>query len=121
MHKRSDKVGEAIHEIVSGLLIKGIKDPRIGFITITGVKMADDLGSAKIFFTVIGDAEARKNSQAGLQSASGFIRKEVGKNLRLRHVPELFFRYDDSIERGNSIERLLKQINDEHPDDSSDT
>jgi ribosome-binding factor A len=121
MYKRSDKVAEAIHEIVSGLLIKGIKDPRIGFVTITGVKVADDLHSAKVFFTVVGDETALKNSQAGLQSAAGFIRKEIGKNLRMRYVPELFFRFDESLERANTIERLLKQIHDEHPNDSSDT
>jgi len=123
MFKRSEKVAEAIHEIVSGLLIKGIKDPRIGFVTITGVKVADDLHSAKVFFTVVGDEAALKNSQAGLQSAAGFIRKEIGKNLRMKYVPELFFRYDESLERANTIERLLRQINEEqeHGDDSSDS
>ncbi len=123
MFKRSEKVGEAIHEIVSELLIKGLKDPRVGFVTITGVKVADDLHSAKVFFTVVGDEAALKNSQAGLQSAAGFIRKEIGKNLRMKYVPELFFRYDESLERANTIERLLRQINEEqeHGDDSSDS
>jgi ribosome-binding factor A len=121
MSKRSEKVAEAVHEIVSGLLVKGLKDPRIGFVTITGVKMTDDLSVAKVYFSVIGSDEEKKISQAGLQSAVGFIRKEVGKHLRLRHVPEIHFRVDESLERANTIERLLKQIHDEHPDDSSTT
>jgi ribosome-binding factor A len=110
MFKRSDKVAEAIHELVSGLLVKGIKDPRIGFVTITGVKVADDLGTATIYFTVIGSDDEKKNSGQGLSSARGYIRKEVGKALRLRHTPDIFFRYDESIEYGNRIDDLLKEI-----------
>ena len=116
MSKRSEKVAEAIHQIVSELLIRGLKDPRIGFVTITGVKMTDDLSVAKVFFSVIGGEEEKKGTQAGLQSAAGFIRKEVGKQLMLRHVPEIHFRFDDSLERANSIERLLRQIHEESND-----
>jgi len=116
MFKRSDKVAEAIHQIVSELLIKGLKDPRIGFVTITGVKMTDDLSMARIFFSVVGSEEDIKNTLAGLKSASGFIRKEVGMNLKLRHVPEIHFRFDDSLERANTIERLLRQIHEESND-----
>lgn len=116
MYKRSEKVAEAIQQIVSELLIRGLKDPRIGFVTITGVKMTDDLSMAKIFFSVVGSEEDKKNTQAGLQSASGFIRKAVGAHLKLRHVPEIHFRFDDSLERANNIERLLRQIHEESND-----
>lgn len=116
MYKRSEKVAEAIQQIVSELLIRGLKDPRIGFVTITGVKMTDDLSIAKIFFSVVGSEEDIQNTTAGLRSASGFIRKEVGAHLKLRHVPEIKFQFDDSLERANTIERLLRQIHEESND-----
>jgi ribosome-binding factor A len=110
MYKRSEKVAEAIHELVSELLIKGLKDPRIGFVTITGVKVTDDLHLATVFFTVIGSDEEKEATGRGLQSARGFIRKEVGKSLHMRYVPELIFRFDESVEYGSRIETLLKEI-----------
>src|SRR5512137_2328186 len=111
MYKRSEKIAEAIHELVSELLIKGLKDPRIGFVTITGVKITDDLHLATVYFTVIGSDEEKKATGQGLQSARGFIRKELGKSLHMRYVPELIFRYDESVEYGSRIETLLKEIN----------
>ncbi|QSV45194.1 ribosome-binding factor A [Geobacter benzoatilyticus] len=110
MYKRSDKVSEAIHELVSSLIVKGLKDPRIGFMTITGVKVTDDIRHATIFYTVMGGEDERKATAQGLNSAVGFIRKEVGKELRLRFAPEIIFKYDDSIEYGNRIDKLLKEI-----------
>ena len=116
MSKRSEKVAEAIHQIVSELLIRGLKDPRVGFVTVTGVSLTDDLSIARIFFSVVGGEEEKKNTLAGLRSASGFIRKEVGAQLKLRHVPEIQFRFDESLERANTIERLLRQIHEEDHD-----
>lgn len=110
MFKRSDKVAEAIHEEISTLLIKGVKDPRVGFVTLTGVKVTDDLRLATIFFSVIGSDEVRKETEAGLNSAKGYLRREIGKALRLRLVPDIIFRYDESIEYGSHIESLLRQI-----------
>lgn len=110
MFKRSEKVAEAIHEMVSELLIKGLKDPRIGFATITGVKVTDDLHLATIFFTVIGSEEEKSATEKGLNSARGYIRKEIGKNLRMRYVPDIIFKFDESVEYGSRIESLLKEI-----------
>jgi ribosome-binding factor A len=110
MYKRSDKVAEAIHEMVSELLVKGLKDPRIGFVTITGVKLTDDLHLATVFFSVIGSDEEKKATEQGLNSARGYIRKELGKNLRMRYIPDIVFRYDVSVEYGSRIESLLKEI-----------
>jgi len=118
MYKRSEKVAEAIHELISELLIKGLKDPRIGFVTITGVKVTDDLHLATAYFTVIGNAEEKKASGQGLNSARGFIRKEMGKNLHMRYVPELNFQYDESVEYGSRIETLLKEISAKEEDDN---
>ena len=94
MFKRSEKVAEAIHELVSELLIKGLKDPRIGFVTITGVKVTDDMHLATVYFTVIGTDEEKKATEQGLNSARTFIRKEMGKKFRMRFVPEVVFKYD---------------------------
>ncbi len=110
MFKRSEKVAEAIHEMVSELLVKGLKDPRIGFVTITGVKVTDDLHLATVYFTVIGSDAEKKSTEQGLNSARGFIRKEMGKTLRMRYVPDLLFRYDASVEYGARIETILKEI-----------
>lgn len=109
-HKRSEKVAESIHELVSELMIKGLKDPRIGFITVTGVKVTDDLHFATIYFSIIGNDDEKLATEKGLHSAKGFIRKEIAKNLRMRYVPEIFFKYDNSFEYGQRIENLLSEI-----------
>lgn len=110
MYKRSEKVAEAVHELISGLLVKGLKDPRIGFVTITGVKVSDDLHLATVYFTVVGSDEEKKATEAGLNSARGFIRKEMGKSLRMRYVPDVLFKYDAAVEYGSRIDSLLRQI-----------
>jgi ribosome-binding factor A len=121
MFKRSDKVGEAVHVLVTELLVKGLKDPRIGFVTITGVKVTDDMHLATVFFTVMGDDDAKKGTEAGLNSARTFIRKEMGKKFRMRFVPEVIFKYDHSLEKGNRIDELLREIKaNEHHDDTED-
>jgi len=115
--KRTQRVGEEIQKEISSLLLKGLKDPRIGFVTITSVDVTADLQIAKVYFTVLGDEAARKNSEKGLNSSIPFIRRELGKRLRLRHVPDIVFKYDTSLEYGNRIETLLKDIQSESIDD----
>lgn len=120
--KRSEKVGEAVHEFISGLLLKGLKDPRIGFVTITGVKLTDDLRMATVYFSVIGTEEEKKSTEAGLNSAKGFIRKELAGHLSLRFVPEIIFRYDVSLDYGQRIETILHELNiNKGSDDTEDT
>lgn len=118
--KRSDKVAETIHEVISALLIKGVKDPRIGFTTITGVTVTDDLHLATIFFSVVGSDEEKQSTAAGLNSARGFLRKELAKNLRMRYVPDLLFKYDTSLDYGEHIDRLLDEVGVDRTDDSED-
>jgi len=113
-HKRSDKVAETIHELVSALLARGLNDPRIGFVTVTAVEVTDDLHLARIFFTVIGDDQAKKSTEAGLNSAKGFIRREIGKQLSMRYIPDILFKYDHSQEYGSKIDSLLKEIETDH-------
>lgn len=118
-HKRCDKVAETIHETISGILCRGLNDPRIGFVTITAVEVTTDLHLAKVFFTVIGDDQSKKSSEAGLNSAKGFIRRELGKVLTMRYIPDLMFTYDHSQEYGNRIDSLLKEIEHDHDGDDS--
>jgi len=108
--QRCQRVGEAIHHEVSQLLIRGLKDPRIGFVTITGVEVTPDLRMARVYYTVIGDESSRQESTAGLNSSVPFIRQKLGRALRLRFVPELRFEYDQSVEYGNRIEELLREV-----------
>jgi len=95
-----------------------IKDPRVAPVTVTGVKVARDIGSARVYFTVGDEAGERKDAERGLRSAAPYIRHELGQVLRLRFVPELRFQYDESVGYGQKIDALLRQIKDEDHDDS---
>jgi ribosome-binding factor A len=112
------QVADLIQEEISSLFRKGMKDPRLGFVTITEVEVTPDLRYAKIFVSVLGSEEEVKDSLKALASASGFLRHELGQRLRLRYIPELSFILDTSIERGDRILRLLKEVEEgdqEHP------
>lgn len=117
-HKRCDRVAESIHETISVLLSRGLNDPRIGFVTITAVDVSEDLHLAKIHYTVIGDEAAKTSTSAGLESAKGFLRREIGRALTLRSVPEIAFFYDHSQEYGNRIDSILREIGQEHDGDN---
>lgn len=117
---RSQRVAELIQQEISSLIQFGVKDPRIGFVTVTGVEVTSDLQHAKIFYTVMGEEKQRRDTAVGLQKALGFLRREIGQRLRLRNVPELSFHYDTSIEYGTRIETLLNQIHAEPDSDSED-
>jgi ribosome-binding factor A len=90
-----------------------IKDPRVGFVTVTDVQVTGDLQQATVFISVLGDEEQRENTLRGLAKAKGFIRSEIGQRIRLRKTPEILFEFDESIDYGNRIESLLHQIQDE--------
>lgn len=107
-YKRAARVSDQIKEEIADILMRKIKDPRIGFVTVTDVELADDLRNAKVFVSVIGND--RTATLKGLESASAFIRAELGRRLRLRFIPELLFRYDDSAERGAHIMELLTEV-----------
>lgn len=109
--QRSQRVAEVIHQEVSRLIQFELKDPRLGFVTITAVDVSKDVQHAKIYFTVIGDEQARKDSGRALESGAGFIRRQLGRVLRLRTIPEIQFLYDKSIDYGNHIESLIRDAN----------
>lgn len=120
-NQRAHRIGEQIHKEISSLLLRGLKDPRIGFVTITNVKVTSDLSLARVYFTAMGDETVRINSEKGLQSAAAFLRRELGKRLSLRYIPALLFVFDSSLEYGNRIESLLRQIHQEESNDSGDS
>ena len=108
MDQRLRRVNELVREIVAEVL-PGLKDPRIGFVTITDVRTSQDLSTAEVFYTVLPDTpEARADTEAGLRSAAPLIRREVGSQLRTRRTPDLHFVNDPLPEHGRRIESLLK-------------
>jgi phosphoesterase RecJ-like protein len=107
---RLQRLSEQIQEEISTLLLRGLKDPRIGFVTITGVDVSPDLSRAWVYFCTPGNEEQREQSRSGLQSAAGFIRKTLGKRLHIKQIPAFEFRYDTSLDRGDKIERLLSEV-----------
>lgn len=109
MSRRTDRVAEAIQELVAGLLVREIKDPRIGLITITGVRISPDLRHARVFFSSLGDDDQRQRSLRGLRSAAGFVRGQIARTLNLRVAPEIVFEFDPSLEEAERLSRLLKE------------
>ncbi len=108
--KRADRVAELIRADMSEIISKEVKDPRLHAVTITSVKISDDLRNAKIYFVEMGRDECSDDIKAGLNKAAGFIRRELGKRLQLRFVPELMFVHDTSFGYGNRIEKILAEI-----------
>jgi ribosome-binding factor A len=116
-HSRAQRVGELLHKEISALLLKGLKDPRIGFVTITAVDVTPDLHLAKIFYTVYGQQSAQSETAKGLKSAVPYLRRELGRRLRMRYVPDLIFQTDASLEYGNRIDGIIRQLHEENDDD----
>ncbi len=120
-YRRPDKVGGVIKKEISQMLLREIKDPRIGFVTITRVKVSKDLRFVKVYFSVLGDQSARKDSLRGLNSATGFMRRKLGRRLRLRYVPDIAFRFDPSLEHMGRLAELIQEIHEDgKPEDSKD-
>ncbi|KSU62556.1 ribosome-binding factor A [[Bacillus] enclensis] len=118
MSHRANRVGEQMKKELSDIIGRKIKDPRIGFVTVTDVQVSGDLQQAKVYITVLGGEDQRENTLKGLAKAKGFIRSEVGQRVRLRKTPEIIFEFDESIEYGNHIETLLRKVQDEPDEDS---
>jgi len=114
MKVRAHRVGEQMKKELGEIIGRKIKDPRIGFVTVTDVQVTGDLQQAKVYISVLGDDEQRQKTLIGLAKAKGFIRSEIGQRIRLRKTPELIFEFDESVDYGNRIESLLTQINKEN-------
>jgi ribosome-binding factor A len=108
--KRADRVAELIMAEMADIIFRQVKDPRIHAVTITTVKVSDDLRNAKIYFVEMGKDECSEDVKAGLFKATGFVRRELGKRLQLRFVPEIMFVHDKSFGYGNRIDKLLADL-----------
>jgi ribosome-binding factor A len=106
---RMRRVDEAMRAVLSEAISKDLKDPRVGFITVTGVKTSPDLRHAHVYVSVLGDEEERAASIGALQSAGGFLQARIAHSLRLKHTPNLIFDYDESVDRGMRIVELLEE------------
>jgi ribosome-binding factor A len=107
--RRTDRLAEEIRAEVAGIIGNGLKDPRIGFVTVTRVDLTADLRTARVFVGVLGDEAQRSKTLAGLGQAAGFIRREIGRRIRIRHTPELQFRYDTGLDATDRVALLLDE------------
>ena len=111
--KRTDRVGEEFREVLAEEIPK-LKDPRVGFVTVTSVDVAPDLKRALVYYTVFGEERDRKATRAALRSASGHLRRVIGREVRLKFLPELDFKEEGSVEGVGRVEELLKKIKEDH-------
>lgn len=114
--KRTERVGSLLQMELSKLILERVKDPRLGFITITHVKVTADLKAAVVFFSVLGDGKKKEDSLAVLRRAAGFLQKEVGRILDLRYIPRLQFELDDMVDKSFEIEQVIRKLEDNPPD-----
>ncbi len=112
--RRQRQVSELLHEEISQLIQHHTRDPRLGFVTVTGVDVSPDLRLARVYVTTLGDETDAKSMLEGLASAAGYFRRQLGQSLSLRYVPQLTFKLDSSLEYGLHIESLLDSIKDKH-------
>ena len=117
---RPSRVGDQLREEIAELLARQVHDPGIGFLTITQVKVSPDLQVARVYYTTLGDDKARRESAKALGRATPFLRRQIGSRLRLKRVPSLEFFFDESIERGDRIERILHEISAERVESPGD-
>jgi len=110
-HSRPERVGQEIQAAIGQIISRGeLRDPRIGFITVTGVKVSPDLRVARVFYSMIGTEKEREETQKGLDAAKGYVRREVTSAVKLRVSPEIFFSFDESVGEGDKIDRLLREV-----------
>ncbi|AQQ53715.1 30S ribosome-binding factor RbfA [Planococcus lenghuensis] len=112
MTMRSNRVAEQMKKELSDIISRKLKDPRIGFVTVTDVEVTGDLQQATVYISVLGDEKQQEETLLGLSKSKGFIRSEIGQRIRLRKTPELLFEFDTSVAYGNRIDSLLRDIQD---------
>lgn len=119
--KRAQRVADRIMEEVADILHREVGDPRMAMVTLTGIKVSDDLRNARIFFVEMGQETCREETKMALKKAVGFLRRALGKRLQMRYVPEITFMVDQSFAYGSHIDRLINQVHQaEETDDSKD-
>lgn len=111
---RPERVADQIRAEVTMMIARELHDPGVGFVTVTRVQVSPDLHHARVFYTSLGDEAARKTTARALERAAGFMRRQIGRRLRLRHAPEIHFEFDGSIGHQDRVEQLLREIANEH-------
>ena len=111
---RVEKLQELMKQEISDIVLHELKDPRIGFVTVTSVACTEDLREAKIYVSIMGDEKAVRDGLHGLNSSLGFVRREIGRRIRLRFTPEISFALDASLDYSDHIQRLLNEIHKEN-------
>jgi len=112
---RLRRINEAMREVLSGAITSELKDPRVGFVTVTAVETSPDLRHARVFVSVLGNPGERRRTMQALENAHGFLQRRVGSELRIKNTPQIQFIYDDTAERGMRISELLESESDTHP------
>jgi ribosome-binding factor A len=110
---RPKRVGELVRQEIASLLAKGVKDPRVGFVSVMEVRMSSDLRYADVYVSLYGSESERKSSLVGLQQSAGWIRREIGKRIRLRMTPEIRFREDTTLDAAYHLEDVFREIHEE--------
>ena len=111
--QRCQRIGDQLRGEISAMLQRDIKDPRIGFVTIMDVEVSPDLSHATVYFTVIGSDQEKAETLSGLQSTASFMRREMGRRLHLKRIPQLHFRYDKTTDKGAHMEEIFGRIRQE--------
>ena len=114
--RRTERLGEEVREEVARIVAQ-LKDPRIGFVTVTRVSLTADLRVARIFVGVLGDQKQQQKSLEGLRQAAGFVRRELGRRIRTRYTPEVLFEYDEGLEASDRVAQLLRDVDTDEGDE----
>ena len=108
--KRAIRVGDILLKELADLLMRRVRDPRVTGVTLTGIRVSNDLKHAKVYFSLIGDEQAIMEVQEGLESAKGFIKREIGQRMELKYVPDIVFKHDPSLATGERMEKLFQNM-----------
>jgi ribosome-binding factor A len=119
-YQRSDRVSILLKEEISQLILREVKDPELGFVTITDVEVSKDLQVAKVYYTVLGNTQQKHDSSHTLQRVAHFIKRQLGKRLRMRSIPDIIFKYDHSLDYGEKIDSLLRRVHSNDTIESND-
>ncbi len=112
-YSRALRVQDLLKKEISQIILEMLKDPQIGFVTITGVEVTADLKSAKVFYSVLGTLQQRQDTASALSRARGFIQAEINRRVRMKRVPQISFEFDGSLEYGDRIEKIIEELHQE--------
>jgi ribosome-binding factor A len=116
---RMKRTDDLVRRVVSEAILTKLSDPRIGFVSVTGVRVSSEFDTAQVYVSVLGDEKAREETMRGLRSAASFLQSELAREIRMRRTPRLRFLYDDSVDRGFRVDAALRDLHEEERDDET--